>query len=69
MYPILLEYNFDATFLLSYSFINQDFIQICDFGLAKWLPEQLSHHNVSTFEGTFGYVNQKKLMVEFCRFL
>ncbi|XP_050890095.1 receptor-like cytosolic serine/threonine-protein kinase RBK2 [Lathyrus oleraceus] len=29
--------------------------QICDFGLAKWLPEQLTHHNVSTFEGTFGY--------------
>jgi hypothetical protein len=69
MYPILLEYNFDATFLLSYSFINQDFIQICDFGLAKWLPEQLSHHNVSTFEGTFGYVNQKILMAEFYGFL
>ncbi|XP_027366957.1 receptor-like cytosolic serine/threonine-protein kinase RBK2 [Abrus precatorius] len=29
--------------------------QICDFGLAKWLPEQLTHHNVSKFEGTFGY--------------
>ncbi|CAK8572411.1 unnamed protein product [Lathyrus sativus] len=29
--------------------------QICDFGLAKWLPEQLTHHNVSRFEGTFGY--------------
>ncbi|WJX13159.1 non-specific serine/threonine protein kinase [Trifolium repens] len=38
---ILLTENFDP--------------QICDFGLAKWLPEQLSHHNVSTFEGTFGY--------------
>ncbi|KAK7391964.1 hypothetical protein VNO78_20389 [Psophocarpus tetragonolobus] len=29
--------------------------QICDFGLAKWLPEQWTHHNVSKFEGTFGY--------------
>ncbi|CAM8926058.1 unnamed protein product [Rhodiola kirilowii] len=29
--------------------------QICDFGLAKWLPEDLTHHNVSKFEGTFGY--------------
>ncbi|CAE5966183.1 unnamed protein product [Arabidopsis arenosa] len=28
---------------------------ICDFGLAKWLPKQLTHHNVSKFEGTFGY--------------
>ncbi|KAM7274073.1 hypothetical protein ACFE04_028737 [Oxalis oulophora] len=30
-------------------------IQICDFGLAKWLPKQWTHHNVSKFEGTFGY--------------
>ncbi|TKY52183.1 Receptor cytosolic serine/threonine-protein kinase RBK2 [Spatholobus suberectus] len=29
--------------------------QICDFGLAKWLPEQWTHHNISKFEGTFGY--------------
>ncbi|CAN8269891.1 unnamed protein product [Cochlearia groenlandica] len=29
--------------------------EICDFGLAKWLPKQLTHHNVSKFEGTFGY--------------
>ncbi|CAK7340816.1 unnamed protein product [Dovyalis caffra] len=28
---------------------------ICDFGLAKWLPTQWTHHNVSKFEGTFGY--------------
>ncbi|KAK6233095.1 hypothetical protein SCA6_003168 [Theobroma cacao] len=28
---------------------------ICDFGLAKWLPKQWTHHNVSKFEGTFGY--------------
>ncbi|KAL2325460.1 hypothetical protein Fmac_024518 [Flemingia macrophylla] len=38
---ILLTENFDP--------------QICDFGLAKWLPEQWTHHNVSKFEGTFGY--------------
>ncbi|KAK6911491.1 Serine-threonine/tyrosine-protein kinase, catalytic domain [Dillenia turbinata] len=30
-------------------------MQICDFGLAKWLPRQWTHHNVSKFEGTFGY--------------
>ncbi|KAK6239264.1 hypothetical protein QUC31_004733 [Theobroma cacao] len=28
--------------------------QICDFGLAKWLPEHWTHHTVSKFEGTFG---------------
>lgn len=36
--------------------LTEDFEpQICDFGLAKWLPKQCSHHNVSKFEGTFGY--------------
>ncbi|KAM3212279.1 hypothetical protein ACQJBY_065389 [Aegilops geniculata] len=30
--------------------------QICDFGLAKWLPAKLTHYQVTTFEGTFGYV-------------
>jgi len=35
--------------------LTEDFQpQICDFGLAKWLPKQLTHHNVSKFEGTFG---------------
>ncbi|XP_010674984.2 receptor-like cytosolic serine/threonine-protein kinase RBK2 isoform X1 [Beta vulgaris subsp. vulgaris] len=29
--------------------------QICDFGLAKWLPRQWTHHNITKFEGTFGY--------------
>ncbi|KAE8678143.1 Receptor-like cytosolic serine/threonine-protein kinase RBK2 [Hibiscus syriacus] len=29
--------------------------KICDFGLAKWLPRQWTHYNVSKFEGTFGY--------------
>ncbi|XP_015570421.1 receptor-like cytosolic serine/threonine-protein kinase RBK2 isoform X2 [Ricinus communis] len=36
--------------------LTEDFEpQICDFGLAKWLPRQWTHRNVSKFEGTFGY--------------
>ncbi|KAB2599486.1 receptor-like cytosolic serine/threonine-protein kinase RBK2 [Pyrus ussuriensis x Pyrus communis] len=30
--------------------------QISDFGLAKWLPDSWTHHVVSKFEGTFGYL-------------
>ncbi|XP_031481454.1 probable receptor-like serine/threonine-protein kinase At5g57670 [Nymphaea colorata] len=30
--------------------------QISDFGLAKWLPSQWSHHSVTPIEGTFGYL-------------
>lgn len=29
--------------------------QISDFGLAKWLPTQWSHHSIAPIEGTFGY--------------
>ncbi|KAJ6898003.1 hypothetical protein NC652_024735 [Populus alba x Populus x berolinensis] len=29
-----------------------------DFGLAKWLPEEWSHHTLSKIEGTFGFVIQ-----------
>ncbi|KAL5701548.1 non-specific serine/threonine protein kinase [Ranunculus cassubicifolius] len=36
--------------------------QICDFGLAKWLPEQWTHHTVSGVEGTFGYLAPEYLM-------
>ncbi|TKY61451.1 Receptor cytosolic serine/threonine-protein kinase RBK2 [Spatholobus suberectus] len=36
--------------------------QICDFGLAKWLPEQYTHHNISKFEGTLGYFAPEYLM-------
>ncbi|KAK7337830.1 hypothetical protein VNO77_18417 [Canavalia gladiata] len=36
--------------------------QICDFGLAKWLPDQCTHYNVSKFEGTFGYFAPEYLM-------
>ncbi|KAG9135577.1 hypothetical protein Leryth_002316 [Lithospermum erythrorhizon] len=37
--------------------LTEDFeAQICDFGLAKWLPEQWSHLTVSQYEGTFGYL-------------
>ncbi|KAF4382773.1 hypothetical protein G4B88_021556 [Cannabis sativa] len=37
-------------------------VQICDFGLAKWLPEQWTHHTVSKFEGTFGYLAPEYLL-------
>jgi len=56
LYTILLVHT---QLLFFWFFINQEFVQICDFGLAKWLPEQLTHHNMSTFEGTFGYANMK----------
>ncbi|PIN13413.1 Serine/threonine protein kinase [Handroanthus impetiginosus] len=37
--------------------LTQDFEpQICDFGLAKWLPEHWTHLTVSKCEGTFGYL-------------
>ncbi|XP_048332705.1 receptor-like cytosolic serine/threonine-protein kinase RBK2 isoform X4 [Ziziphus jujuba] len=37
--------------------LSEDFEpQISDFGLAKWLPDQWTHHIVSKFEGTFGYL-------------
>ncbi|XP_042516670.1 receptor-like cytosolic serine/threonine-protein kinase RBK2 isoform X2 [Macadamia integrifolia] len=37
--------------------LTEDFEpQICDFGLSKWLPGQWTHHTVSKFEGTFGYL-------------
>ncbi|XP_010435478.1 PREDICTED: receptor-like cytosolic serine/threonine-protein kinase RBK2 isoform X1 [Camelina sativa] len=41
-----------ANILLTHDFSPQ----ICDFGLAKWLPEHCTHHIVSKFEGTFGYL-------------
>lgn len=43
--------------------LSEDFEpQICDFGLAKWLPEQWTHHTVSKFEGTFGYLAPEYLL-------
>ncbi|PSR94789.1 Receptor-like serine/threonine-protein kinase [Actinidia chinensis var. chinensis] len=43
--------------------LTEDFEpQICDFGLAKWLPEQWTHHTVSKFEGTLGYLAPEYLM-------
>ncbi|XP_009762353.1 receptor-like cytosolic serine/threonine-protein kinase RBK2 [Nicotiana tabacum] len=36
--------------------------QICDFGLAKWLPERWTHLTISKFEGTFGYLAPEFLM-------
>ncbi|XP_058077239.1 receptor-like cytosolic serine/threonine-protein kinase RBK2 isoform X2 [Magnolia sinica] len=43
--------------------LTEDFEpQICDFGLAKWLPDQWTHHTVSNFEGTFGYIAPEYFM-------
>ncbi|MQL72235.1 hypothetical protein Taro_004585 [Colocasia esculenta] len=36
--------------------------QISDFGLAKWLPEQWTHHVVFPIEGTFGYLAPEYFM-------
>ncbi|XP_058081528.1 receptor-like cytosolic serine/threonine-protein kinase RBK1 isoform X2 [Magnolia sinica] len=36
--------------------------QISDFGLAKWLPNQWSHHIVFPIEGTFGYLAPEYFM-------
>ncbi|KAL7112811.1 hypothetical protein ACP275_04G024200 [Erythranthe tilingii] len=43
--------------------LTEDFEpQICDFGLAKWLPDRWTHLTVSKFEGTFGYLAPEFLM-------
>ncbi|AQK40782.1 ATP binding protein isoform 2 [Zea mays] len=36
--------------------------QISDFGLAKWLPKQWTHHSVVPIEGTFGYLAPEYFM-------
>ncbi|KAF8400385.1 hypothetical protein HHK36_013683 [Tetracentron sinense] len=36
--------------------------QISDFGLAKWLPKQWTHHAVMMIEGTFGYLAPEYFM-------
>ncbi|KAH9625814.1 hypothetical protein KSS87_020468 [Heliosperma pusillum] len=37
--------------------LTQDFEpQISDFGLAKWLPTQWTHHSIAPIEGTVGYL-------------
>ncbi|GJN13640.1 hypothetical protein PR202_gb00365 [Eleusine coracana subsp. coracana] len=36
--------------------------QISDFGLAKWLPDKLTHHIVFPVEGTFGYMAPEYFM-------
>ncbi|KAF9625180.1 hypothetical protein IFM89_020047 [Coptis chinensis] len=35
---------------------------ITDFGLAKWLPKQWTHHYVIPIEGTFGYLAPEYFM-------
>ncbi|KAL5983996.1 hypothetical protein ACLOJK_018098 [Asimina triloba] len=47
-----------ANILLTHDFEPE----ICDFGLAKWLPDNWTHHTVVDFEGTFGYVAPECLM-------
>ena len=43
--------------MIRFGFENHVYtLQISDFGLAKWLPENWSHHVVSPIEGTFGYM-------------
>ncbi|KAF8392887.1 hypothetical protein HHK36_021127 [Tetracentron sinense] len=36
--------------------------QISDFGLAKWLPSQWTHHSILPIEGTFGYLAPEYFM-------
>ncbi|CAI0402912.1 unnamed protein product [Linum tenue] len=38
------------------------FLQITDFGLAKWLPNKWTHHAVIPIEGTFGYLAPEYFM-------
>ncbi|XP_022756548.1 probable receptor-like serine/threonine-protein kinase At5g57670 isoform X2 [Durio zibethinus] len=45
---ILLTADFDA--------------QISDFGLAKWLPSQWTHHSIAPIEGTFGHLAPEYFM-------
>ncbi|OAY82397.1 putative receptor-like serine/threonine-protein kinase, partial [Ananas comosus] len=43
--------------------LTEDFEpQISDFGLAKWLPKQWTHHSVIPIEGTFGYLAPEYFM-------
>ncbi|KAG6411743.1 hypothetical protein SASPL_129827 [Salvia splendens] len=43
--------------------LDEDFEpQISDFGLAKWLPSQWSHHSIAPIEGTFGHLAPEYFM-------
>ncbi|KAL9461114.1 hypothetical protein AB3S75_004165 [Citrus x aurantiifolia] len=43
--------------------LSEDYeAQISDFGLAKWLPDNWSHHIVFPIEGTFGYLSPEYFM-------
>ncbi|GAV85647.1 Pkinase domain-containing protein [Cephalotus follicularis] len=43
--------------------LNTDFEpQISDFGLAKWLPSQWTHHSIAPIEGTFGHLAPEYFM-------
>ncbi|XP_061338450.1 probable receptor-like serine/threonine-protein kinase At5g57670 [Gastrolobium bilobum] len=43
--------------------LTEDFEpQISDFGLAKWLPSQWTHHSIAPIEGTFGHLAPEYFM-------
>ncbi|PWA64281.1 protein kinase superfamily protein [Artemisia annua] len=43
--------------------VTKDFEpQISDFGLAKWLPSQWTHHSIAPIEGTFGHLAPEYFM-------
>ncbi|KAI3811431.1 hypothetical protein L1987_21155 [Smallanthus sonchifolius] len=43
--------------------VTKDFDpQISDFGLAKWLPSQWTHHSIAPIEGTFGHLAPEYFM-------
>ncbi|KAE9444613.1 hypothetical protein C3L33_23489, partial [Rhododendron williamsianum] len=43
---------------------NRNFVHndISDFGLAKWLPSQWTHHSITPIEGTFGHLAPEYFM-------
>lgn len=50
--------------LLIQVFFDHFCFQISDFGLAKWLPSQWTHHSIAPIEGTFGYFKNSSHKIE-----
>ncbi|KAJ6746286.1 hypothetical protein OIU74_028876 [Salix koriyanagi] len=42
--------------------LSVEWLEITDFGLAKWLPNKVTHHAVIPIEGTFGYLAPEYFM-------
>lgn len=42
--------------------IQMPTFQICDFGLAKWIPERGAFSSLGPIEGTFGYMAPEYFM-------